>query len=297
MNVTNPLHFVTTGELITAETGFVSGHGTQVSDEKKLVATVSGFVERTNKVISVRPLSARYNGEIGDVIVGRITEIGDKRWKVDIGARQDAVLQLSSVNLPGGVQRRRTYEDSLQMRSFFAENDLISAEVQKVMQDGSIHLHTRNLKYGKLLNGQFVRVPASLIKRSKQHFHQLSMGVDVIIGTSGFIWLQSTRELDPGNDGSEGDAPMATVTGDDSKLLDQGPKEPLTVAQRKLVSHVRNCVMALAKTHIAIYKDTLMDVYLQSVELGLDAKEIVHPQNLEAVTQSARNRVQTRLDS
>ena len=30
----------------------------------------------------------------------------------------------------GGVQRRRTYEDQLQMRTFFQEDDLISAEVK-----------------------------------------------------------------------------------------------------------------------------------------------------------------------
>lgn len=36
------------------------------------------------------------------------------------------MLQLASVNLPGGVQRMRTYEDQLQMRSLFCEYDLIS---------------------------------------------------------------------------------------------------------------------------------------------------------------------------
>lgn len=46
----------------------------------------------------------RYTGEIGDVVVGRITEVAQKRWKVDVSARQDAILMLSSINLPGGVQ-------------------------------------------------------------------------------------------------------------------------------------------------------------------------------------------------
>lgn len=44
----------------------------------------------------------RYNGEIGDVVVGRIVEVGQKRWKVETNSRLDSVLQLSSVNLPGG---------------------------------------------------------------------------------------------------------------------------------------------------------------------------------------------------
>ena len=46
----------------------------------------------------------RYNPEVGDLVIGRIVEVGPLRWKVDANARQDAVLMLSSVNLPGGVQ-------------------------------------------------------------------------------------------------------------------------------------------------------------------------------------------------
>lgn len=57
---------------------------------------------------------------------------------------------LSSVNLSGGVQRRRTFEDQLNMRSLFKEDDLISAEVHSVFADGSLSLHARSLKYGKV---------------------------------------------------------------------------------------------------------------------------------------------------
>lgn len=56
-----------------------------------------------NKLICVRPLRSRYVPEIGDVVVGRITEVGQRRWKVDVHTRLDAVLLLSSVNLPGGL--------------------------------------------------------------------------------------------------------------------------------------------------------------------------------------------------
>lgn len=40
-------------------------------------------------------------GEVGDLVVGRITSVESKRWKADICAQKDASLQLSSVNLPG----------------------------------------------------------------------------------------------------------------------------------------------------------------------------------------------------
>lgn len=77
------------------------GHGTY-QDNGRIKASVAGVLEHVNKLIMIRPLKSRYNGEIGDVVIGRITEIQQKRWRVDANARLDAVLLLSSVNLPGG---------------------------------------------------------------------------------------------------------------------------------------------------------------------------------------------------
>lgn len=33
---------------------------------------------------------------------------------------------LSSINLPGGIQRRKSENDELQMRSFFSEGEILS---------------------------------------------------------------------------------------------------------------------------------------------------------------------------
>lgn len=70
--------------------------------EDGLYASVAGIVGRVNQLVSVRPLKSRYHGEIGDVVIGRITEVSQKRWKLDTNARLDSVLMLQSVNLPGG---------------------------------------------------------------------------------------------------------------------------------------------------------------------------------------------------
>jgi exosome complex component RRP4 len=37
------------------------------------------------------------------------------------------------------------------MRKYLQEGDLISAEVQKIYDDGSLSLYTRSLKYGKVI--------------------------------------------------------------------------------------------------------------------------------------------------
>lgn len=77
------------------------GHGTYVS-AGSLKATVAGVEQNINKLVTVSPLRCRYNGEIGDVVIGRVTELVHKRWKIDINNRLDAVLLLTSIQLPGG---------------------------------------------------------------------------------------------------------------------------------------------------------------------------------------------------
>ena len=87
--------YVLPGDEITDDQTFMRGHGTYLKADTQLIASIAGIVEPINRLISVRPLRTRYNGEIGDVIIGRITEVQQKRWKVETNARLDSVLQLS----------------------------------------------------------------------------------------------------------------------------------------------------------------------------------------------------------
>ena len=110
------------------------------------------------------------------------------------------------------------------------EGDLISAEVQSIFQDGSLSMHTRSLKYGKLGQGclvrwhpswndekkpslteyyeqpipiqciLFPRVSPSLVKRRKTHFHQLPIGASIILGNNGLVWLHPSREEEGGGE-------------------------------------------------------------------------------------------------
>lgn len=42
------------------------------------------------------------------------------------------------------------------MRQYLQEGDLISAEVQNIQNDGSLSLHTRSLRYGKVRTHQII---------------------------------------------------------------------------------------------------------------------------------------------
>ncbi|CAI5777329.1 exosome complex component RRP4 [Podarcis lilfordi] len=131
------------GDTITTDPGYMRGHGTYLGEEK-LIASVAGVVDRVNKLVCVKTLKTRYNGKVSDIVVGRITEVQQKQWKVETNSRLDSVLLLSSMNLPGGELRRRSAEDELAMRDYLQEGDLIGAEVQAVISDGAVSLHTRS---------------------------------------------------------------------------------------------------------------------------------------------------------
>ncbi|KAF7360498.1 Exosome complex component rrp4 [Mycena venus] len=225
------------GETITSSQLYMRGHGTYVENEE-VVASVAGTIERVNKLITVRAIRTKYNPEVGDLVVGRITEVQPRRWKVDANSRQDAVLMLSSVNLPGGVQRRKLESDELQMRNFFEEGDLLVAEVQAFFADGAMSLHTRSLKYGKLRNGQLVTIPPILVRRLKSHFITLPCGVDLILGLNGYIWFI-----------------------DDST--------------RTAISRVANIIQVLASHFVPLTDTLLLEAYEWTVENDTDAKGLL----------------------
>jgi len=252
------------GQTITSSQAFMRGHGTYV-EEEDVLASVAGTVERVNKLISVRALKSRYNGEIGDLVVGRITEVAAKRWKVDISSRQDAVLMLSSVNLPGGVQRRKLESDELQMRNFFEEGDLLVAEVHAFFGDGSISLHTRSLKYGKLRNGQLISVSPMLIRRLKSHFVVLPCGVDLILGMNGYIWI-SKHTKEPAQDSEEGLNAQAVYS---------NKNDDIDYSTRIAVSRVTNIITILARHNTPITDSLLAEAYDWVVEHETDVKDML----------------------
>ncbi|SNX86944.1 related to RRP4 - 3`-5` exoribonuclease [Melanopsichium pennsylvanicum] len=245
---------------------FMKGHGTFLStNSEEILSSMCGKVERVNKLISVRPARSRYAAEVGDLVIGRVTEVGPKRWKVDINAKTDSALQLSSINLPGGIQRRKVESDELQMRNFFQENDLLVAEVQMMFQDNSSALHTRSLRYGKLKNGVLVTASPNLIQRLKSHFvhlkdESLSLDVDLIIGLNGYIWIAKHFPYNQPSNSSGTDERGLAGSGVgmdiDATYSDQNDAD-LSVELRMQILRVAKCIHMLDAYHHPISDATI----------------------------------------
>lgn len=244
-------NIVLPGDLVVGHSGYMRGHGTFLNSNGELISSVAGKVVQINKLISVHAPRARFVGETGDVVVGRIIEVqaGQRRWKVETGARLDSVLLLNHINLPGGELRRKTTEDEMMMRSFFKEGDLIVAEVQSAFMDGSLSLHTRSLRYGRVGQGTLVKVPPSLVERCKILFHNLSeIGVHLVLANNGYIWISASRtdeEIEYGFDLS---------------------LEPLSASTRQSIARMRNCIKILKTGKILLNQATCIKCFEESME-------------------------------
>eukprot|EP01053_Blabericola_migrator_P003095 Blabericola_migrator_1__3094@NODE_18_length_22925_cov_118_464826_g15_i0_p13_GENE_NODE_18_length_22925_cov_118_464826_g15_i0NODE_18_length_22925_cov_118_464826_g15_i0_p13_ORF_typecomplete_len255_score32_34KH_6/PF15985_5/1_6e04KH_6/PF15985_5/2_4e09KH_6/PF15985_5/5_1e03_NODE_18_length_22925_cov_118_464826_g15_i01869319457 len=230
-----------------------------------LKSTMTGFLRQVNSLLYVEPLHSKYIAASGDVIVGRIIEVSAGRWLLDIGGALPGQLQLASIALPSGEQRRKTDAEAIDMRRFFVEDDLVSTEVQKVTQDGNVQLHTRNQRYGKLSNGCCVCVPPTLVQRMSQHMVTLACGVHVILGKNGFFWVGAPPIL------------SATATLNFVETLDE-PFEKVTVHLREKIARVRNCIVWLARQFLKISPQVIQKLYEITQEQNMSTPAILDPQ-------------------
>ena len=249
-----------------------------------MIATLAGPLKKTNKLLSVAPLRARYTPEIGDLIVGRIVEVQKNQWKVDVAAPLLAQLPLSSINLPGGVLRRRTTADELQIRNYFQEGDLLVAEVQMLRSsDGTANLHTRSLKYGKLRNGTFLAVSGTGggggVVRSRRQVFTINSGaqgggdVDVILGVNGYIWLSKHIEQAQDLGRMSGGVSISNLDDHVSSAIYSSQNDDIGEGTRREIARISECIKILAEDGVRIDEDSVMKAYEAAVDAEMGVME------------------------
>ncbi|KRX89077.1 Exosome complex component RRP4, partial [Trichinella pseudospiralis] len=277
-----PPNLVIPGCAIVDGRKYLRGHGTYFNENEELLVTTVGIAKKTNKFICIETVRSRYSGSVGDYVIGRVVEVLQKRWKVDVNARLNAILLLSSVNLPGGELRRKSEEDEQWMRENLVEGDLISvsfvvvAEVMSVFADGSLSLQLRDI-HRKLNQGVLVSVPSFLIKKRKVHLHHFPCKITVSFGINGNIWIAPSDEEE--KDCSSG-------------FLDT--IQSLTYDMHDNIARFRNCCCLLAENKVMLFEKSLWLAYEQS--LAYKAHEILIEPLKKEIASFVRDHIQTSLD-
>ena len=231
---------------------FFNYRGTGTYEIKgEILSSLLGKVNTISKLVTVTPFRSPYKPEIGHVIIGRVISVNKKSWDLDIFAQRYGTLNLTAINLPRGEQRIRNEDDQMQMRLYFKENDLLSGEIQQIHINGTIHIQTRNLKYGKLKNGILIRVNHMLVKKTKHQFINLIDNIKAILGLNGIIWVYfSTVEV------------ADEYFNDDKTQIDSLNKdEKPDLYSSILIVLFRNIIKSLDENGIFIVRDNIMKYY------------------------------------
>ncbi|KAI9710683.1 MAG: exosome non-catalytic core subunit rrp4 [Bogoriella megaspora] len=289
---------ITPGELITEDQQWMRGHGTTTPypTSTSITSTLFGTLLRTNKLLSITPLRSRYRPAIGDLIIGRIATVSatGKRWHVDIAAPLLASLHLSSINLPGGVLRKRTAVDELNIRQYFVEGELVVAEVQGLYQDGGAALHTRSLRYGKLRNGFFLSVSGAGgegggaaagrkgvsgatgggVVRSRRQLFTMKAGngageIDVVLGVNGYIWI--AKHVDTGVNVKTGGMSITSMEESVSASIYSSQNDEVSAATRREIARVAGCVRALVEYGVKVDEEMVGRAYEAALELEMES--------------------------
>ncbi|UCC33809.1 MAG: KH domain-containing protein [Candidatus Bathyarchaeota archaeon] len=148
---------VTPGDLL-AEGKYVTGDNTY-KDDDKIYATRIGLVNYEGSRINVTALKAFYVPQVGDIVIGKVAEVGMGGWMIDINAPYPAVLRASDVlDRPFRPQRN-------DLPSIFNEDDLLIAKVVAYDRTRDPMLTVREQGLGKVTHGLIIKITPTKIPR------------------------------------------------------------------------------------------------------------------------------------
>ncbi len=148
---------VTPGDLL-ADNDYETGENTYKEDGK-IYATRVGLVEYEDHRVFVVALKAFYAPSVGDMVIGKIVELGLGSWLVDIKAPYPAVLRASDVfNRPFKPQR----DD---MPHILDVGDMVKAKIVAYDRTRAPLLTVREPDLGKIDRGQIVEITPTKIPR------------------------------------------------------------------------------------------------------------------------------------
>jgi exosome complex component RRP4 len=184
---------VTPGDLL-AENDYMAGDNTY-KENGKIYATRVGLVDYDNRRVSVVALKAFYIPYIGDLVIGKVTDVTLGVWLIDINAPYPAVLRASdALNRPFKPQRD-------ELSSIFDVGDVVIAEIVAYDRTRDPLLTVSDLGLGKVKRGQIIEVTPTKIPRvigrqgSMITMLKQETGCQITVGQNGVI-LVSGKSLE-----------------------------------------------------------------------------------------------------
>jgi len=180
---------VAPGEIL-AEGDYVSGENTHREGEKIYSSRV-GVVEIIGDRLGVIPLKGCYVPHVGDLVVGRIVDIGMSGWIVDIGAPYPALLPASE------TFGHRMPRSRMDLTRIFDVGDLVVSKVLAFDRTRDPLISNRGQGLGKVTSGRIIELSPTKVPRligkkgSMISLLKRETGVNITVGQNGTILVSS----------------------------------------------------------------------------------------------------------
>lgn len=179
-----PREIVVPGDLL-AISSKRAGPGTY-SEGGKIYAAHLGIKTVRSDSISVIPLSGQYIPFRGDLVIGKIIDVGPSNWLVDINSPYPSPLHVNEV--PWRVEFGET-------RRFMSVGDIVLLKVVGVDEIKRISVSMQDHGLRKLSGGMVVEVSPSKVPRligkngSMIQTLKNTTGCRIYVGQNGRIWI------------------------------------------------------------------------------------------------------------
>jgi exosome complex component RRP4 len=157
----------------------------------KIFASQLGIKSVRPDSISVVPLSGQYMPVRGDLVVGKIVDVGASNWLVDINSPYPAPLHVNEV--PWRVEFGET-------RKFMGVGDVVLLQISNVDEVKRISVSMQEHGLRKLTGGMVIEISPSKVPRvigkngSMIQMLKNMTGCRIYVGQNGRIWIDG--ELD-----------------------------------------------------------------------------------------------------
>jgi len=180
----NVREIVVPGDLL-SKSGLKAGPGTYV-ESGHIYAAQLGIKTTRSDMVGVVPLSGQYIPMRGDMVIGKIVDMGASNWYVDINAAHQSSLHVNEV--PWRVEFGETGK-------FMTVGDLVSLKVVGVDELGKVQISMKEHGLRKLAGGVVIEVAPSkiprVIGRSGSMIQMLKNATScrIYVGQNGRIWV------------------------------------------------------------------------------------------------------------
>jgi exosome complex component RRP4 len=127
-------------------------------ENDQIISSRIGLINIDGRLIKVIPLSGRYVPKVGDIVIGRITNISFYGWSVDIGYAYEASLFVKEAT-------SEYISKSADLSQYYNFNDIIVAKVINVTKSKVVDLTTKGPGLKRIKESRMIKVTPSKVPR------------------------------------------------------------------------------------------------------------------------------------